>query len=568
MLKSRKKRIALAVTCAMAFIGTSALLLLAQPPEGPGGGIFGGFGFGFGGPGPGGPGGQERKLVAKFDHDKNGWLDQSERAEARTEAKSGGGFGGPGGGPGGGRGPGGPGGPGGMRGPGGPGGPGRARPTPKPGVKVAVEDAKKYDSESLYDPSVIRTIFLQFDSDDWEAEMADFKPTDVEVPATMIVDGKTYENVGVGFRGASSFFMVGAGSKRSLNVSMDLVDPDQKLLGYKSLNLLNSNGDATLMRSVLYSHVANQFLPTPMVNLVRVVINGEDWGIYQNAQQFDKKFVKDSLKSKGGSRWKVPGSPRGGGGLVFAGNRTEDYRRLYTIKSEDKEAAWQKLILLCKILNETPVESLEKELSSILDIDNVLRFLAVDVALINNDGYWVRASDYNIFLDEKGVFKLVPHDMNESFSGASMGPGGGGLFGGGGRGFGGGPGQNGPGGPGGSSAVDLDPLVALDDPSKPLRSKLLKVPSLRAKYLQYVYEVAEKGLDWQTLGPVVEGHRERGHDLVEIDSRKLSSNESYEAGTSSTGSSSGRELSLKQFADHRRKFLMNHPEVLKAVKDR
>ncbi len=598
MLKSRKKRIALAVACAIAIIGTPAFLLLAQPPEGPGG-IFGGFGFGFGGPGgpgPGGPGGQERKLVAKFDHDKNGWLDKAERAEARTEAKSSGGFGGPGG-----RGPGGPGGPGGMRGPGGPGG---ARPTPKPGEKVAVVDAKKFESESLYDPSVIRTIFLQFDSDDWEAEMADFKPTDVEVPATMIVDGKTYENVGVGFRGASSFFMVGVGSKRSLSISMDLVEPDQRLLGYKSLNLLNSNGDGTLMRSVLYSHVANQFLPTPMVNLVRVVINGEDWGIYQNAQQFDKTFVKDSLKSKGGSRWKVPGSPRGGGGLAFAGDRTEDYRRLYSIKSEDKEAAWQKLILLCKILNETPVELLEQELSGILDIDNVLRFLAVDVALINNDGYWVRASDYNIFLDDKGIFKLVPHDMNESFSGASMGPGGGGMFGGGGRGFGGGrpgeerrgpggPGQNGPGGPGpngpgpggpgpggpgpggpgpggpgGSTAVDLDPLVALDDPSKPLRSKLLKVPSLRTKYLRYVYEVADKGLDWQKLGPVVEGHRERGHDLVEIDSRKLSSNEAYEAGTSSTSSNSGRELSLKQFADQRRKFLMNHPEVLKAVKDR
>ena len=58
--------------------------------------------------------------------------------------------------------------------------------------------------------------------------------------------------------------------------------------------------------------------------------------------------------------------------------------------------------------------------------------------LHNNDGYWVRASDYNIFLDEKGIFKLVPHDMNESFAGAQMGPGGG---------RGGRPG--GPGGPGG-----------------------------------------------------------------------------------------------------------------------
>ncbi len=554
-MRKSKMRTKLLVIGIVVILASPALLLIAQPPGGPGG-------FGFGGPrGPGGPGGSQQKLVAKFDKDKNGWLNKEERAEARVEAKAGGG-----GGPGGGRGPGGrgPGGPGGGRGPGGPGGP---RPTPKPGIQVAVEDVKKYGKEGLYDPNVLRTIFLQFDDEDWEAQMADFKPTDVEVPAKMIVDGKIYENVGVGFRGASSFFMVGPGSKRSLTISMDLVDSEQKLMGYKSLNLLNSNGDGTLMRSVLYSHVANQFLPTPLVNLVRVVINGEDWGIYQNAQQFDKTFVRDSFKSKAGSRWKVPGSPRGGGGLTFVSNSVDDYRRLYTIKSEDTDAAWKRLILLCKTLNETPVDQLENELSSILDIDNALRFLAVDVALINNDGYWVRASDYNLFLDEKGIFKLVPHDMNESFSGASMGPGGGGPGGGvfGGGIFGGG---RDPGGPG-STAVELDPLVALDDPSKPLRSKLLKVPALRKRYLKYVYEVAEKALDWQTLGQVVEGHRERGQEWVKIDSRKLSSNESYDAGTAIQAAiqaaNQGGEMGLKQFADQRRAFLMSHPEILKAV---
>ena len=195
----RKYRVVIGV---VAILAAPALLLIAQSTDGPSGlsGIFGGFGFG----GPSGPGG--------------------------------------------GRGPGGP-------------GFGGSRPIPKPGTKVAVDDVKKYDKEGLYDPHVIRTIFLQFEDEDWEAELADFKPTDVEVPAQLIVEGKTYENVGVGFRGDFSFFMVGAGSKRSLNISMDLVRSDQRLLGFKSLNFLNSNGDGTLMRSVLYSHVANQFLP-------------------------------------------------------------------------------------------------------------------------------------------------------------------------------------------------------------------------------------------------------------------------------------------------------------------
>jgi len=65
-----------------------------------------------------------------------------------------------------------------------------------------------------------------------------------------------------------------------------------------------------------------------------------------------------------------------------------------------------------------------------LDIDSALWFLALDVALINNDGYWVRSSDYTIFLDDKGKFHIVPHDMNEAFHGAMGGPGMGGPGGG------------------------------------------------------------------------------------------------------------------------------------------
>ena len=40
---------------------------------------------------------------------------------------------------------------------------------------------------------------LDFENKDWEAEIADFHGTDVDVPATMTVDGKEYKNVGVAF---------------------------------------------------------------------------------------------------------------------------------------------------------------------------------------------------------------------------------------------------------------------------------------------------------------------------------------------------------------------------------
>ena len=91
--------------------------------------------------------------------------------------------------------------------------------------------------------ATLRTVFLQFENADWEKELAAFNNTDVEVPATLTVDGKTYKDVGVHFRGASSFMMVPEGLKRSLNLSLDFVHEKQELGGYRTLNLLNANGD-------------------------------------------------------------------------------------------------------------------------------------------------------------------------------------------------------------------------------------------------------------------------------------------------------------------------------------
>jgi hypothetical protein len=46
----------------------------------------------------------------------------------------------------------------------------------------------------------------------------------------------------------------------------------------------------------------------------------------------------------------------------------------------------------------------------------------------NGDGVWARASDYSLYLDEKGRFHVMPYDANETFS-TGGGPGGPGASG-------------------------------------------------------------------------------------------------------------------------------------------
>jgi hypothetical protein len=111
-----------------------------------------------------------------------------------------------------------------------------------------------------------------------------------------------------------------------------------------------------------------------------------------------------------------------------------------------------------------------------------------------------------------------------------------------------GPGRGGPGGgPGGGrgGGPELDPLIGLDDPTKPLRSKLLAVPALRARYMTYVREIAAKWLDWNHLDPLVRKYQALIADDVRSDVRKLQSSDEFSAGVDR----------LKSFVERRRAYL-------------
>ncbi len=572
----------------------------------------------------------ERKLVHEFDVDGDGRLDSAERAKARAWLKENPaprrGFGPPGGG--GNRPPGGEGRPGGggRPGPGFFGGRGNEEPV-KPGPQVSPDEVKAEPVGSLYAADTLRTLFFQFESDDWEQELEDFHGTDVDVPATLIVDGQKYPGVGVHFRGMSSYMMVSEGHKRSFNVSVDHSVKKQRLDGYKTLNLLNSHEDETFLSSVLYSQIARNYLPAPKANFVRVVINGESWGVYVNQQQFNKDFVQENFKTGKGARWKVRGSPMAQGGLDYRGEDVAEYEKHYEMKDGDKDD-WQALIELCQKLEQTPPDQLEAALAPMLDIDEALWFLALDCVLINGDGYWVRASDYSIYRGKGGQFHVIPNDMNEAFrppGGPGFGPPGGGRRRGGERPPGPdandgpppGPGagaprpnaaperpgepaaspgvadpaaqpndrqpERGPEGrpPGGFpgfgnrprvEGVKLDPLVGLDDKTKALRSKLLAVPALRERYLENVRTIADEWLTWEKLGPIVAGYRELLQPALAEDTRKLSSLESFERLTADqpapaaeeAGGRGPRQMALRTFVEQRRDYLLKAIDEAKA----
>ncbi len=492
------------------------------PPFGQGGpgGPGGPGGFGGGGRGPGGA---KRELVEKYDLDQDGKLNDSERSAAREEAKSNAG---------GGRGFGGR-----RRGGG--------TPEPaKPGVAISPSEVEYYPAADLYAPSIIRTLFLNFKNEEWESELNDFYKTDVEVPAEMMVDGKELASVGVRFRGNTSSMFVQPGYKKSINISVDYDDADQRLYGYKTLNLLNAHGDPSLMREVLFSRIAGDYMPALKANYVRVVINGENWGLYVNSQQFDKIFLGEAFGNKGGVRWKKPASPREGGGLKYDGDLAEDYKGFYQLKtnldSEEEQEAWEHYIRFAKTLASAPIDQLEEALDPYLDIDQALWFLAMENTFIDGDGYWVRASDFNFFQDSNGRFHVISHDNNETFR------------------YPGGPGFD----RGSVSGVGLDPLHGMGEPNKPLL-RLLENPYLQARYLAHVKTIAEDWLNWEKAGPIIATYKTLIQEEVRRGTKRESSYADFLASLKnenlSGGGPGGGVPGLQKFIQDRGEFLLNHP---------
>ena len=438
---------------------------------------------------------------------------------------------------------------------------------------AASRAAKPEGSPALYDEDTMRTLYLRFHDEDWYEQMNAFYRTDVEVPADLVVDGKVYRDVGVHFRGSSSYFTVDS-EKKSFNIAVNYGDDGQRLDGYKTLNLLNGHVDASFMREVLYNRIARDYIPAMKSNFVKLVINGESWGVYINLQQYNKDFLAEWFGTRGGVRWKV--GP-GGGALVYSGDESQHYKETYQLKTKDAEdSSWLALIALCQLLDDaTPDTVLEEKLPAVFNIDGALWQLAVANVFMDDDSYIHKGGDYAIYLDVNGRFHLIPHDNNESFlfarGGGRGGPGGG----------------RGPGGwswgtiEGGmvSPVVTLQgrlvsdfrhggmvsPVTHQDSPTRPVIKRLLSHPQWRARYLAHVRTVVEEWLDWEVIEPIVTAYQQLINAEVRDDDKKLYSYQYFTSSISGSGGGGRYTPSLSDFVTQRRDYLLKHPELNKPV---
>lgn len=384
----------------------------------------------------------------------------------------------------------------------------------------------------FYSEDEIKVIRLTFAQGNYWTLLESSYDTGVPVMATMEYNGNTYDSVGVKLKGETSYFMLPNGSQKySFDINMDEYVAGQDVAGYESFNLNNGFQDASVMRDVLYKHLIRPHVPAARACFAQLYINNSNWGHYCLVQDLDGDFIKQWWFSNDGARWRAQRPTGGMGGqwgdgtaaLNYLGNDTASYQEYYTLKNSNMSQPWDKLVVTCDKLNNTPIAQLKDTLEKYMDIDRVLWHLAAENAMGDDDSYIHKGkSDYSLYYEPE-----TERMTTQEIDGNSI------LE---------------------NQALSWGPFYHADDANYPLLYRVMQVPELRQRYLAHLRTILLTSMQQADVTALIATYRSLIDTVVQADPIKLMTWAQYQTGCTGLGNN----------CNTRRNNLLGNSEVAQA----
>lgn len=332
------------------------------------------------------------------------------------------------------------------------------------------------ESSSLFYPDRVVTVRFVMSDEDWKY-LRKSAGEESYVQADMWYDGELIPDIAIRPKGNSSLAStIGMGSiKFGLKVDLNLFNAARNLGGVKKLNFNNGFSDPTFIKETLsYELFEKMGIPTPRSAFVDVWVNDTHLGLYNMVEQIDKTFLARYFLNTNGNLFKpeMPASYLdwtekdvkakysqsvntsnlevniGGGNLadimdslgkkppeqesarnpfgffggvnIFGDFARDDYLAQMSLKTNENQPDYSALYRLLDILHNEPDETFSEEIEKVLDVDEVLRYLAVSTVLVHLDNYIGMGHNYYLY-EVDGKFTILPWDLNMSFGGLSLG---------------------------------------------------------------------------------------------------------------------------------------------------
>ena len=191
--------------------------------------------------------------------------------------------------------------------------------------------------------------------------------------------------------------------------------------GVQNINLNSQHPHAQVLGAAIHQVMG---FPAARATAVRLTINGEDWtrsglpqfGHYTWNEVLDSDYVEARFASESdGNLYRGVGQAN----LNDRGDQVSNYRTYYRKRNHAARDDYSDVMQLCKVLDRNNDTSISEpqflaEVNEIADIDQWMRYFALDALLCNLEGGFPtgRGDDYAMFRGGDGRFRLLPYDLD------------------------------------------------------------------------------------------------------------------------------------------------------------
>jgi len=393
-----------------------------------------------------------------------------------------------------------------------------------PAGRSAADAATAVDS-TLTDPfptDRVVEVRIELDATAWQAMLAAPEAEQYQ-RGNLLFDGIRRNDIALRTKGNSSLRSVAQlrSHRFSFKLDLDRYVAGQELLGVDKLDLNNGFKDPTLLRETLGYAVVRDFgLVASRTAFVDLWVADEHLGLYTLVEEVEGSFLRRNFADASGDLYK-PEPPAGN--LAYLGPSIADYDGMQAERNAGTtdHAA---LLHLLQVLDQGSADQYD----SVLDVAQVLRYLATVSVLVNLDSYVGMGHNYYLY-EQAGRFTIIPWDLNETFGNFSCGCNRTGVIG-----------------------------FLLDEPTcgpiaaRPLVDKLLQVPANRTAYHATVQQLLDGPFAAVAIKPRIDALATLIRPYVEADPTKFFTTEQFEQGlVADVNGGMGTAIGLKLFVDER-----------------
>ena len=266
------------------------------------------------------------------------------------------------------------------------------------------------EADVVFNQSTVHTYFITFESSNFWTELTNNAASKTPIKCDFEWNGITITGCGFRIKGNSSQSFV-KGYKKPFKLEFDEFNSGDLLFGLEHLNFNNCFKDPTFTREIVAYNLFGTVSPAPRASFVRLFLNGEDWGLYVQVEEVEKKWLKLKFSDNDGNLFK--GDPNG---TLTKQPDFSIYTNSYELKTNTDLNDWSDLTNFIVVLNDTPPEILPAKMDELLNVYEFLRIFAINNFLVNLDSYWGTGHNYYFYDNpDYNKFSYIVWDVNEAF---------------------------------------------------------------------------------------------------------------------------------------------------------